>query len=83
MKAQDVIKGLKKIVGADWVRTDELSRFHNGADVLTHFGQGAMYPENHPLAVVMPGSTKDVQSVVRFAGKNNVPSTASEAAPCS
>ena len=73
MKAQDIIKGLKKIVGADWVRSDELTRFHSGADVLTHFGQGALYPENHPLAVVMPGSTKDVQAVVRFSNKNSIP----------
>ena len=33
---------------------------------MTHFGQGALYPENHPVAVVYPGSTKDVQAVVNW-----------------
>ncbi|MCX8044499.1 MAG: FAD-binding oxidoreductase [Desulfobacterota bacterium] len=73
MKTQDIIKNLKKIVGADWVRTDDLSRYHFGSDVLTYFGQGALYPENHPLMIVMPESTKHVQAVIRFAGKNNIP----------
>jgi FAD/FMN-containing dehydrogenase len=69
----ELMTKLKKIVGADWVRTDELSRYYYGADVLTYFGQGALYPENHPLVVVYPGSTKDVQAVIKLAAKQNVP----------
>ena len=73
MKVKDTVKKLKTIVGADWVRTDSLSKFYYGSDVLTHFGQGALYPENHPLVIVYPGSAKEIQSVIRFAEKNNIP----------
>ncbi len=73
MKKADIIKRLKRIVGAEWVRTDALTRYHFGSDVLTHFGQGALYPENHPLVVVMPESVKDIQAIVRLAGSNNIP----------
>jgi len=73
MKKTDVIKRLKQIVGAQWVRTDDLTKFHFGSDVMTHFGQGALYPENHPLVVVMPGTKQDIQAVIRFAGKNGIP----------
>jgi len=73
MKKEEVVKKLKKIVGADWVRTDDLTKFHFGSDVMTHFGQGAIYPENHPVYVVFPGSTKDVQAVMRLADMNKIP----------
>ena len=61
-----IIKKLQKIVGAEWVRSDSLTQYFYGADVLTYFGQGALYPENHPLAVVYPASTKEVQAVVNL-----------------
>lgn len=73
MKVHDLVKKLKRIVGADWVRTDALSKYYYGSDVLTHFGQGALYPENHPLAIVYPASAKEIRSVINFAGKNNIP----------
>lgn len=73
MKKTELLTQLKKIVGSEWVREDELSQYHFGSDVMTYFGQGAIYPENHPLYVVFPGSTKDIQTVVRLAGRNNVP----------
>ncbi len=66
MKLDDLLKKLKRIVGADWVRTDDLTRYYYGADIITYLGQGAIYPENHPLLVVYPGSAKDVQAVVRL-----------------
>ncbi|MCP4717442.1 MAG: FAD-binding oxidoreductase [Deltaproteobacteria bacterium] len=73
MKKADVVKKLKRIVGAEWVRDDDLTRFHFGSDVMTHFGQGAIYPENHPMLVVFPSSSKDIQSVVKFADQNEIP----------
>jgi hypothetical protein len=73
MKAGTLVKKLKGIVGADWVRSDTLSRYYYGCDVVTHFGQGAIYPENHPLVIVYPGSAKQIQSVLNLARKNNIP----------
>lgn len=67
------ISKLKKIVGAEWVRTDSLTRYYYASDVMTHFGQGALYPENLPLAVVYPDSTTQVQAIVKLARKNNIP----------
>ena len=68
-----IISALKKIVGSEWVRTDSASRYYYAADVMTHFGQGALYPENHPLAVVFPGSTKQIQGIINLARKNDIP----------
>ena len=73
MKKNDLITKLKRIVGADWVRTDDLTKYHFGSDVLTHFGQGALYPEHHPMVVVMPESAKDIQAVINLAKNNNIP----------
>ena len=73
MKLDDLLKKLKKIVGADWVRTDDLTRYYYGADIITYLGQGAIYPENHPLLVVYPDSAKDVQAVVRLVQKHDIP----------
>ena len=72
MKKDAIIKKIAKIVGADWVRTDDLSRYHFGTDVLTHFGQGAMYPDNKPMVIVFPGSTSDVQKVIKLANENKI-----------
>ena len=72
MKKEEIIKKLSKIVGSDWVRTDDLSRYHFGTDVLTHFGQGAIYPANQPFVIVFPGSTKDVQQVIKLAHQNKI-----------
>jgi len=52
MKHAGVLRKLQSIVGPDWVRTDELTRYYYGADIATYLGQGAIYPENHPLFVV-------------------------------
>lgn len=73
MKMNDLVKKLKRIVGADWVRKDDLTKYYYSVDIATHFGQGAIYPENHPLLVVYPGSAKDVQEVVRLAQKHDIP----------
>jgi len=73
MKLSNLEKKLKKIVGADWVRTDDLTRYYYSVDVLTHFGQGSIYPEYRPLFVVYPASTKDVQAVVTLAQKHDTP----------
>ena len=67
------MKRLKRIVGAEWVRIDKLSKYYYGSDVMTYFGQGALYPENHPLVIIYPKSVKDIQSVIRLAKKNNIP----------
>ncbi len=73
MKKSDIISKLKRIVGADWVRADDLTKFHFGSDVITHFGQGALYPENHPIVVVMPENAKQIQSVLNMAKDNKIP----------
>ncbi len=73
MKKSDLLKKLKRIVGSEWVREDDLTKFHFGADVLTHFGQGALYPENHPLMVVFPETNKHIQAVVKLAEQNKIP----------
>lgn len=73
MKVNDLVKKLKRILGADWVRTDVLSRYYYGVDVITHFSQGSIYPENHPLLIVYPGSAKDVQGVIKVSQKHDIP----------
>jgi len=67
------VNQLKKIVGGEWVRTDPLTGYYYGSDVMTYFGQGAIYPEAHPLAVVYPGSVKEVQAIINVARKNDIP----------
>jgi hypothetical protein len=73
MKHADVLRKLKSIVGGDWVRTDDLTRYYYGADIATYLGQGAIYPENHPLFVVYPRSAQDIQKVVKLAQKHTIP----------
>jgi hypothetical protein len=68
-----IIKKLENIVGSEWVRTDRLTRYHYSNDVVTHISSGKMYAPNPPLVIVFPGSTKDVQSILRLASKNNIP----------
>jgi FAD/FMN-containing dehydrogenase len=68
-----IVDRLKRIVGKEWVHSDKLTRYYYGSDVMTHFAQGAIYPENHPLAVVFPGSVKEVQAIVNLARRSNVP----------
>ena len=70
---ENITSKLKKIVGAEWVRTDPHTKYYYASDVMTYFGQGALYPENLPLAVVYPGSTKEIQSIVNLARKNAIP----------
>jgi len=68
-----LVAKLQRIVGQDWVRRDDLTRYYYGSDVATYFSQGEIYPEHHPLLVVYPGSVKDVQKVVRLAQKHDMP----------
>lgn len=68
-----IVNKLKKIVGSEWVRTDPLSRYYYASDVMTYFGQGALYPENHPQAVVFPDSLEQIQAIISLARKNNIP----------
>jgi len=82
MKKSDIFSKLKRIVGADWVRADDLTKFHFGSDVITHFGQGALYPENHPIVVVMPENAKQIQSVLNMAKDNKIPLYAMVAEQC-
>jgi len=73
MQLSEVVKKLKRIVGADWVRQDELHKYYYSVDIATYFGQGAIYPENHPLLIIYPGSAKDVQAIIRLAKQNDIP----------
>ena len=59
MKVQEILKKLKRIVGAEWVRRNALTGYYYGSDVITYMSEGAVYPENYPLFVVFPGTTKD------------------------
>lgn len=68
-----IIDQLKKIVGKEWVREDSLSKYYYGSDVITYFGEGALYPESHPLVVVYPASVSEIQRIVRLAERNNLP----------
>jgi len=70
---KNIVDKLKKIVGAEWVRTDALTRYYYASDVMTHFGQGALYPENRPLAVVYPDSPQQIQAIVNLARENDIP----------
>jgi len=72
-KMKNIVDKLKKIVGAEWVRTDALTRYYYASDVMTHFGQGALYPENRPLAVVYPDSPQQIQAIVNLARENDIP----------
>jgi FAD/FMN-containing dehydrogenase len=69
----EIVSKLKKIVGSEWVRTDSPTGYYYGADVITYFAQGALYPENHPMAIVYPKSVEEIQAVVALAGRNNIP----------
>ena len=70
---KQIVDTLKEIVGNAWVRSDPLTRYYYATDVMTHFGQGEIYPENRPLAIVFPGSTDQVRAVVDLARKNTMP----------
>lgn len=70
---KNIINKLKKIVGDEWVRTDLPTRFYYGSDSITHFSQSAIYPENHPRAIVFPESAKQIQAIVNLSGKRNIP----------
>jgi FAD/FMN-containing dehydrogenase len=70
---KNVISKLKKVVGSEWVRTDALSRYYHASDVMTHFGQGNLYPENLPVAVVYPGSARHLQGIINVARKHDLP----------
>lgn len=73
MKLIELIPKLKRIVGAEWVRNDTLSRYYYSSDVITHFSQGAIYPENHPALVVYPSTADDIRKIVRLSRKYSVP----------
>jgi FAD/FMN-containing dehydrogenase len=73
MMVNQIVKKLKNIVGAEWVRTDILTRYHYSNDVVTHISSGKMYAPNPPLVIVFPRSTKDIQSILKLASKNNSP----------
>ena len=73
MGTLSVVRKLQAVLGKQWVRTDDLTRYNYGTDVITHFSKGAIYPANRPLAVVYPGSAREVQTVVTIAAENSIP----------
>ena len=67
---KNMVGKLKKIDGAEWVRTDQLSTYYHASDVMTHFGQGNLFPQNKRMAVVYPGSAPQIQGIVNLARKH-------------
>ncbi|MEE9504015.1 MAG: FAD-binding protein, partial [Thermodesulfobacteriota bacterium] len=70
---KNIVAKLKKIVGAEWVRDDSLSKYYYSSDVMTHFAQGAIYPQNLPLVIVFPDSPKQIQAIINLARNNDIP----------
>lgn len=62
---RDIRRGLEEIVGSDFVRTESDALAVYGRDTCDLF-------EARPSAVVLPGSTEEVQGVVRLAGKHGL-----------
>lgn len=64
-KQSVLAKGLKKIVGDEWVLSDKDERSPYQCDALVMW-------EAMPLLVVIPGSTDEIVKVLEFCKKNNV-----------
>lgn len=72
----EVFKALEDIVGKENISQDRAvvetySRF--GIDIPGYLKKHAKDPSNIPACVVLPGSTEEVQAVVRVANKHRVP----------
>ena len=73
MITQEEIKALEDIVGSQWVRTEpcmmDTYSFYMNPELLNKDG-GRFAPR--PVAVVMPGSTEEVQALVRYCNTSDL-----------
>ena len=67
----EVKKKLEDVLGKEWVSDEPVDRIPYSRDLITD-GMKA-YVERRPDFVVMPGSTLDVQNVMRIANQFNFP----------
>lgn len=73
MNRNDIVSGLKDLVGEDAVCTDEkalqkhsIDRFRKYEDIC------GVYTQPIPAAIVYPGSTKEVSEILKFANENKI-----------
>jgi alkyldihydroxyacetonephosphate synthase len=71
----EVLDALRKEIGASRVHTDDEARDARRFDywVLSHLSSWRGEPLPRPGVVVRPGSTEDVQAIVRVAGETRTP----------
>ena len=64
-RTEGLINQLVEIVGSDWVKTDDMELQQYGKDWTKVF-----HPD--PIAIVLPSSIEDVQTIVKVAMDNQV-----------
>lgn len=67
----EIKKKLENVLGKEWVSDEPVDRIPYSRDLITD-GMKA-YVERRPDFVVLPGSTLDVQNIMRVAGQYNFP----------
>ena len=67
----EVKKKLEDCLGKEWVSDEPVDRIPYSRDLFSDSLK--IYPERRPDMVVMPGSTLDVQNVMRIANQYNFP----------
>ena len=68
---EELARGLKNIVGEDYVNTELFERI-NYADTSLPYD---VEEKDLPDVVVHPGNTKEVSEIVKYANKHNIPIT--------
>ena len=68
---EEVKKKLQDVIGKQWVTDEPVDRIPYSRDLITD-GLKA-YAERRPDIVVLPGSTQDVQNIMRVANQYSVP----------
>ena len=68
---EEVKKKLQDVLGEEWVSDEPVDRIPYSRDLITD-GLKA-YTERRPDIVVMPGSTQDVQNVMKVANQFKIP----------
>ena len=68
---EEVKRKLQDVIGKQWVSDEPVDRIPYSRDLITD-GLKA-YAERRPDIVVLPGSTLDVQNIMRIANRYNIP----------
>ncbi len=71
MSVEKIKERVKEVVGPEWVFDDPVDTYPYGRDIVTDGLK--RYTEKPPEFVAFPGSTEDVQKIVRLANEYKVP----------